>query len=239
MAAQFFAFAAFFADVLDGASTVPPPPEAPSSPGSGSGGGQESARPRRQRRHFVRIERLHEPRRDQHHQLGALGAVRLALEQVADDRQLAQDGDLGAVFLRQVVEQPGDHERLAVAQLDVGFRAPDGERGNAETRQGDAVAEVERAHLGLHLQADHVAGNRRLEREANPELLVLNGDGAGRALNDGNGNLAAGKKAGLLVVVRDEVRLGEALEEPVRFQRLDDRADALRALRRRTGSGNR
>ena len=34
--------------------------------------------------------------------------------------------------LRDVVEQPGDRERLAVAQLDVRFGAPRRERRNAE-----------------------------------------------------------------------------------------------------------
>ena len=44
--------------------------------------GQEVFRRGRQRRHLVRIERPHQPRRDQHHQLGLLGALGLALEQV-------------------------------------------------------------------------------------------------------------------------------------------------------------
>ncbi len=34
---------------------------------------------------------------------------------------LLRIGNLGRVFLRQVVEQAGNRERLAVAQLDVGF----------------------------------------------------------------------------------------------------------------------
>ena len=50
------------------------------------------------------------------------------------------------------------------------------------------------------------------------------------ALDDRNRNLAAGEEAGFLAVVGDQVRLGEALEEPARLQRLDDGADALLAL---------
>ena len=82
----------------------------------------------RQRRHFVGIQRPHEPRRDEHHQLGLLRAVGLALEQVPDDRQLAEKRNRRRVVLRQVVEQPGDRERLAVAQLDVGFGPARGQR---------------------------------------------------------------------------------------------------------------
>ena len=50
-------------------------------------------------------------------------ALRLALEQLADDRQLAQDRNRRVVGLRGVVDQAGDGERLAVAQLDFGFGA--------------------------------------------------------------------------------------------------------------------
>ena len=89
----------------------------------------------RQRRHFVGIERPHQPRRDQHHQLGLLGALGLALEQWPDDRQLAENRNRDLVVLRDVVEQPGDRERLAVAQLDVGFGAARRQRRNPETAE--------------------------------------------------------------------------------------------------------
>src|SRR5205807_5075672 len=69
---------------------------------------KESSRPRRQRRHFVRIQRLHEPRRDQYHQLRALGVLGFTLEEVPEDRQAAEQRNRGAVLLCQVVEQAGD-----------------------------------------------------------------------------------------------------------------------------------
>ena len=47
----------------------------------------------------------------------------LALEQVADDRKLAENRNRGRVVLPEVVEQTGDRERLAVAQLHVGLGA--------------------------------------------------------------------------------------------------------------------
>ena len=65
---------------------------------------------------------------------------------------------------------------------------------------------------GLHLQPDHVAGDRRLEVQPDAELLEHDRDRAGGALDDRNRELAAGQEAGFLAVVGDQVRLGEALE---------------------------
>ena len=45
---------------------------------------------------------------------------------------LLRIGIAGVVVLRDVVEQAGNRERLAVAQLDVGFGAPRRQRRNAE-----------------------------------------------------------------------------------------------------------
>ena len=50
------------------------------------------------------------------------------------------------------------------------------QRRDAEALEGDAVVEVERADFGLHLQADHVAGDRRLEGQPDAELLELDRD---------------------------------------------------------------
>ena len=108
-----------------------------------------------QRRHFVRIERPDEPRRDQHHQLGLLGAIGLALEQRADDRQLAENRNRRRVVLRDVVEQAGNRERLAVAQLDVGFGAARRQRGNAEAADSvTPLAKSSELTSGPDLQPD-------------------------------------------------------------------------------------
>ena len=134
----------------------------------------ERTRTHRQRRHFVGVEGPHQARRDQHHQLGLLGAHRAALEQVADDRQAAQDRNRLPVGLREVVEQAGNREGLSVAQLHVGFRTPGVERRNPEAREHDAVGEIQRAHFRPELQADDVAGDRGREAETNAELLEEN-----------------------------------------------------------------
>ena len=54
---------------------------------------------RRQRRHLIGIERPHQPRRDEDEQLGPLGAFGLALEQIADDGNGAQERHCRAIDL--------------------------------------------------------------------------------------------------------------------------------------------
>src|SRR5690349_19199753 len=56
---------------------------------------EEARGKRRHRRHFVRVQRTHEARRHDDEQLRALLAVRFRLEQVADDRQAAENRQCG------------------------------------------------------------------------------------------------------------------------------------------------
>ena len=53
---------------------------------------------------------------------------------------------------------------------------------------------------------------------------------AALALHDGIGILAAGQEAGFLAVLGNQVRLGEALEEALGLQRLDDAAQVVLAV---------
>ena len=99
--------------------------------------------------------------------------------------------------------------------------------GMRKPGEHDAVVEVERAHLGPQLEADDVAGNRRREVQPHAEFLVLDGHLAREARDQRDRNLAAGQEAGLLAVVGNQVRLGEALEESAALQRLQHAADAL------------
>ena len=129
--------------------------------------------------------------------------------------------------MRDVVEKSANRERLAVAQLHVGLGAARRERRNAEPGHRDAVREVERAHFRLHFHPDDVAGDRRTECQADAEFLVRDGDGAGQPLRNRHRDFAAGEKARLLTVVRNQRRLGEALKVPAGLQRLDDGADVV------------
>ena len=60
-----------------------------------------------------------------------------------------------------------------------------------------------------------------------PNSLNCDGDAAARALHDRHRKLAAGEKARFLVVIRDEVRLREALKLPRALERPDQRADVV------------
>ena len=200
----------------------------------------EGADAGRQRRHLIGVQRPHQPRRDQHHQLRLLGPIRLALEQRADDRQLAENRNRRGVILRDVVEQPGNRERLPVAQLHVGLGASGRQRRNPEARERDAVGEIERADLRPDLQPDHVPGNRRREVQPDAELLEDDRDGIALGpLDDWNRELAAGEEARFLAVVGNQIRLGEALECALLLQARGAPRRCPPAYRRRTGSGSR
>ena len=84
-------------------------------------------------------------RRDHDDQLGLVLLIRLALEQLAENRDVADAGNLAHRAGHGVVHQAGDRERLAVAQLDFGLGAARGQRRDAEALERDRVAEVERA----------------------------------------------------------------------------------------------
>src|SRR5262245_33790676 len=69
----------------------------------------------RKRRDFIRIERPHELRRDQHQKLRLLRALGLGAEEVSDDRQPRQSRNFLKIVLRQVVEKTRHGKRLPVA----------------------------------------------------------------------------------------------------------------------------
>jgi len=78
------------------------------------------------------------------------------------------------------------------------------------------------AHLGLDLEIDDaVCEDRRLESQADAELLVLDGDLL-EVAGHRDRELAAGEEARLLAGHRDEVRLGETAHEPLFLQGLDE-----------------
>src|SRR5438093_13236924 len=73
------------------------------------------------RGHLPRIERLHEPGRHHHQQLGIIARLGAALEQVPDNRDVAEHRDLVGDVRQAVVEEPGDREALPVARLQFGL----------------------------------------------------------------------------------------------------------------------
>src|SRR5262249_26476214 len=132
-----------------------------------------------------------------------------------------------AIRLRQVVQEAGDGKRLSIAQFDIRLGTTRRQCRDAEAAQDDAVAEVERAHFGPHLDPDDVSGDGRPEGQADAELLVYHADVAGVTTDNGHRNFAAGEETGLFAVVGDQVRFGQALEEPTALERLQDAANPL------------
>ena len=53
-----------------------------------------------------------------------------------------------------VIHQAGDDEALAILQLEFSFRLTRADGGYGGSGYGDGVREVERAHLGSHVQVD-------------------------------------------------------------------------------------
>ena len=190
---------------------------------------EERLRRARQRRGHAGGSPRENLRRDHHHELGLILVRGLALEQQAEDRDVADARDLLQRGVHRVVDQAGDGERLAVLQIDLGLGATRAERGDPESLEQDAVGEVERADLGSHLQVHAIAVNHRREVQPHAEFLVGDRDrqvGA-RSLRDRHRELAAGEEARFLAALGDQVRLGEALELPFGLQRLDHRAELV------------
>ena len=69
---------------------------------------------------FLLVQRRDQLRRDQDDRLGLDRLDGVGAEPGADDRQIAQAGDPGRAGVGEELEQPGDRQRLALAQLDDG-----------------------------------------------------------------------------------------------------------------------
>ena len=93
-------------------------------------------------------------------------------EQLAKNRNIAQNRDLRQVPGALVVQQAGDRQVLALPELHLGLGPPGPQRGDLEARDHQAVGEVQRAHFGLDLEPDRaVSGDVRGEPQPDPELL--------------------------------------------------------------------
>jgi len=63
----------------------------------------------------------------------------------------ASPGSFDRLSVHPVVDQPGDHEALPFAQLDVGLHAPRGESGNREPGHRHPVGHIDGGDLRLHV----------------------------------------------------------------------------------------
>ncbi|CAJ0729814.1 hypothetical protein R76706_02161 [Ralstonia mannitolilytica] len=175
--------------------------------------------------------RLDEVRRDDDHQLALLLVVVQALEEGADDGQIAQERHLVEVRQRRAAHQPADDEALAVAQLDHGVGAPrdDGRHGGAIER--DAAAEVEVARLRGDFEGDAIfRQDGRRHREPDAERLVFDGGGAER-LRHRDRDLAAGQEVRALPRQCHQARFGQHARHAVGLEQAQVRKDALASPR--------
>src|SRR5207237_704046 len=179
----------------------------------------------------ARRSATHDLRRDHDDELGLVLLIRAAAEQIPEDRNVADAGDLLHRAVQRVVHQTGNRERLPILQFDFGFRAARRQRRHAEPIERDRVAEIERADLGTDLEVDEIAAKHR-RREVQPHAEFLEHDRDGRlaaaaGLHDRIRILAACEEARLFAVQGDQVRLREALEQALGLQRADDRTDVV------------
>src|SRR4051794_34106647 len=79
-----------------------------------------------------RLGWLDQIRRDHNDQLGLVPLELIRAEQLPEDRYIAERRDLGHVLRRAVLQQAGQREAFAAAELDRGLGPPDGERRYAE-----------------------------------------------------------------------------------------------------------
>src|SRR3546814_2589380 len=93
----------------------------------------------------VGIDRTHDVGRDDDHQLCLVALEAVALEQGAEDRQVAEAGDLGVLLARVVLDQAGDGEALAGGQLHGGLRP----RSEEHTSELQSLMRITYSVLGL------------------------------------------------------------------------------------------
>src|SRR2546423_6270866 len=102
----------------------------------------------------VAIDRFDELRRDDEHQLGLLLLERLRVEERAEHRDVADEGNLRERARLPIVEEAGERERLPVAQLDARLRAPGLQSRNQEAVALDAVGVVTRRDFRVQFEPD-------------------------------------------------------------------------------------
>ena len=153
----------------------------------------------------------------------------LGLEELTQNRNIAQNRDLGQVARALVIQQPGNGEVLTFPQLDLGLRPAGAQRRDLEPGDGHAVGEVERRHLRCHLQANgSVPRDFRSEPKLDAELLERDRHGVAAARLDGRiRELPTGQEVCLLGRQGEQVRLRQGTEIALGDRRLDQRLDLL------------
>ena len=98
--------------------------------------------------------RMNDMRRDHHHQLILALVQSVALEQLAENRNIADTRNLLKLLGHAVVHQPGDRETLSVGKTHFRLDAIRRQRRNHKALQCQRVGEIQRADFGLDLQVN-------------------------------------------------------------------------------------
>src|ERR1700680_2752520 len=127
------------------------------------------------RRLYMRCNPAH---RAQNHQFRVALLRALALEEIAEDRDIAQSWYLVAKICDPVIHQAGDDEALAILQFEFSVRLARADSGYGGSGNGDGIREVQRTHLRNDVQVDvAVRLNHGGEPQPHAKLAKLNSDG--------------------------------------------------------------
>src|SRR5262249_41850976 len=163
--------------------------------------------------------------RTQHHQLRIALLHVLALEKIPKDGDVAQSRHLAGDIGDAVVHEPGNDETLPILKFKFGLRLAGTQRRNGETGNGKCIREIQLADFRHHLKMDVVVRHDEgSEFQLHSKLSELNchRSEALPRLNDGERKLAAREKTCFLAVDRDQVWLGENLQQVFLLQGLYD-----------------
>src|SRR6185437_2150808 len=196
------------------------------------GGRQERLRKIEHFHLLVGRERAHQMRSNHNQQFVVAFLLAPALEQLAQNGNIAQAGNFIDGFDDRVIDQPGNRKTFAVFQHYFGFGAALREGGDGEAFERNGIGVIERAHLRRNFQIDGAeCRNRRSEIQLHAERFELHRDhrggcaSGGRRRDRGIRERAAGEEARLFSIERDEVRLRQNLQQVILLQRLDGGAD--------------
>ena len=129
-----------------------------------------------------------------------------------------------------------DHKALPFAKLDIGFHLAGGKGGNREAVEGHCSWHNRATRLPaatcMRIVLLSVTTGVKVSRTPNSRNCNGDGSGVGPALQYGNGKLTANYEARFFAAGRDQIRLGQDLQDRLTLQRFDQNArDSGRGLK--------
>src|ERR1700687_4974369 len=140
----------------------------------------------------------------------------LAAKEIPQDRDVAKPRDFVIDVGHPVVHKPSDYKALTVLQLKFSFGFARAKRWHRESGDGQRVGKIQGAHFRSHLQVNiPVRHDHGSELQAHAKFLERdrNRRKACAWLHDGKWKLTSGEKAGFLAIDRNQIGLGENLQQ--------------------------